>query len=79
MNLQNTILNTGKSQFHFVLPPLGKLKGIIKAYQSIVVTPLLPNITTMYILITFLCIVYIVHLASACFLCVKFLIKKCMS
>ena len=79
MNLQNTILYAGESQFHFFLPSSGKLKGIIKAYQSIVVAPLLSNITSMYILITSPRIVYIVYLTSACFLCAKFLIKRCMS
>lgn len=78
MNLQNIISNTEKSQFHFVLSPLGKWKGIIKAYQSILVAPLLPNITV-YILIISPHIVYIVHLTSPCFLHVKVITKKCMS
>lgn len=79
MNLQNIISNTGKFQFHFVLPPLGKWKGVIKAYQSILVTPLLPNIITVYILRISLHIVYIVHLTSPRFLHVKVITKKCMS
>lgn len=49
MNLQNIISNAEQSWLHFFLAPLGKWKGIIKAYQSILVAPLLPNIIIVYI------------------------------
>jgi len=71
MNLQNITSNTGKPQFHFVLPRFRKWKDIIKAYQSILVAPLLPSVITGYILIISLHIVYVVRLTTPCFLHVK--------
>lgn len=79
MNLQNIISNTEKSQLRFFLAPLGKWKGIIKAYQSILVAPLLPDIIIVYIQIISPHVVYIAHLTHPRFLLVIVTTKKCMS